>query len=501
MKTTTKSLGFLAIANTPKLTSTVNGGYCKLYLLSFTLMAVLFLQNFSVKAQGSNPDSTIPMVKLIDMTGSGFDRMYTDYENGRTRQIYFYHKGVTTLDGKDITPGGNVLFYDTLTKKAVIAETLRNAKHLTKYENKLFYVLNKIDLYSYDLTTGDIKFLLKATDQIIGFSVMPEGKILVNAKSGGSSNSPYTLGGVSRVAIFNTKDSNIENITDVANIYQVVAVGNTVVYAESAYWFNTPGTGPAFRLNIYNRTTGETYSRTDFNALGLFIKTSDSTFLITYDPVGGGASRLALVNTNKDLHDGMFEKEDVLELAMFLAPPIVGTNGLDNPMSPEKYFMNNEVVFSGEWYVKNLRTGIEVNRASDETYVMNLSTFEEDYVGKITNPWPLARFNFANRVDGRIIMFDPFKGTPYTNKVYGASTSFVKNTKIAGVSVYPNPAVDGFVTIDVPANADVEVYSVTGQLTFSQKVFNSTQIPVNSGINIVKIKIDNSVQTVKVIGR
>lgn len=500
MKTITKSLGILAIANTPKLTSTVNGGYRKLYLLSFTLMAVLFLQNFSVKAQGSNPDSTIPMVKLIDMTGSGFDRMYTDYES-RTRQIYFYHKGITTLNGKDITPGGNVMFYDTVARKAVIVEALRYAKHVTKYENKLFYVLDTVNVYSYDLTTGVVEFLLKANDQIINFSVEADGKILVNAKSEGSSSLPYAIGSVSRVAIFNTKDSNIENITNAANVYQAVIIGNTVVYAESAYWFNTPGTGPAFRLNIYDRATGKTYSRTDFNALGLFIKTSDSTFLITYDPVGGGASRLSLVNTNKDLHDGTFDKEDVLELAMFLAPPIVGTNGLDNPMSPEKYFMNSEVVFSGEWYVKNLRTGIEVNRASDETYVMNLSTFEEKYVGKIANPWPLARFNFANRVDGRIIMFDPFKGTPYTNKVYGASTSSVKNTKIAGLSVYPNPAVDGFVTIDVPANADVEVYSVTGQLTFSQKVFSGTQIPVNSGINIVKVKIDNSVQTVKVIGR
>ena len=82
MKTNTKSLGFLAIANTPKLTAAVNGGYRKKnYLLSFTL-AVLFLFNFTdVKSQTS--DSTTAMYRQFEAKSAQFDKMFNDEANNR----------------------------------------------------------------------------------------------------------------------------------------------------------------------------------------------------------------------------------------------------------------------------------------------------------------------------------------------------------------------------------------------------------------------------------
>lgn len=486
---------FSAIADKAKSLTSVKG-LSKFFLLTFTLSA-LFLQNISsVNAQGSSTDTAIKMVKMIDMKGSGYDKLFLDY--ARNRQIYTYHKGVITLRGKDVAPGGNVVFYDTLTDEAVVVEALRNAKHVTQYENKLFYVIDKVNIYSYDLATGEVNFLLKASDQIISFQNTPDGEILVNALNGGSSNVPYAIGSVSRVAIFDTKDSNFENITDAPNVYQAVPVGNTVVYAESAYWFGTLGTGPSFRLNIYDRTTGKTYSETNYNGLGLIIKNSDSTFLIGFGPMSGGSDRLAQVNVKRDLHDLTFNKKDLFEIVRFTVPPIVGDKA--DPKSPEKNFLNNEVLFSGNWYTKNLITGVEVNRGYDETYAMDLVTFKETYIGKIFNPYPSTRFNFANRVDSRIIMVNEVSGVPYVNNLYTKpTTNIVKNVVIPGVSVYPNPA-NGVTNINVPNEANVEVYSAQGQLTFSQRVFDNAQVPVNIGINIVKITLGNSTQIIKVIG-
>lgn len=496
MKTTTKSLGFLAIANTPKLTSTVNGGYRKNCLLSFTLMAVLFLINFSVKAQ-ANPGGTTLILNQFTAKSAQFDKLFNDESNNRL--IFTYVKDVTVLNGVDLTPGVRVLFMDKKTGKASPAPSvLTSAKHVYMYEGKLFYKIDSTSIYSYDLKNGNSKLLLTTNSQIISFWNMSGNRILVNTRNGGDVTMPLALvtGITSRLAVYNYETGEATNISNEPNIYQVFNIGEKIVFFESGSWFNKPGV--PFRANVYDPKTGRTYSRTDFNILGLNIPTSDSTFILWYNPVQGGAWRMAVVNVNQDLNGTTFNREDRLALGGFWAPPITGKGGDIDPASPSPYFMNNERVAGGNWWVQNLLTNEVNNRADDEIWATNLSTFKEVYVGKFYDQKNNRSMYGGKLLDGRFVSLDEYGF--FTTKLYG-ETGAIKNTKITGVSVYPNPAVDGFVTIDVPANADVEVYSVTGQLTFSQKVFNSTQIPVNSGINIVKVKIDNSVQIVKIIGR
>ena len=445
----------------------------------------------------ANPDTSIPMLRQFTAKSAQFDKMFDDKDNNRL--IFTYVKDVTVLNGVDLTPGVKVLFMDKKTGNVAPApKALTNAKHVYMYEGKLFYKLDSTDIYSYDLKTGNSKLLLTTNSQIMGFWNMSGNRILVNARNGGDVTMPIALttGSTYRLAVYNYETGETANISNEPNIYQAFSVGEKIVFFESGYWFNKPGV--SFRANVYDPATRNIYSRTDFNAIGLNIPTSDSTFILWYDPVQGGAWRMAVVNVDQDLNGATFNREDRLTLGGFWAPPVAGKGGDIDPASPSPYFMNNERVAGGDWWIQNLKTNEINNRPSDEVWAVNLSTFTSSFIGKYRDyvrDWPITE---GYVIDGRFIS----PGTPwfYTTKLYG-ETGVIKNTKIVGVNVYPNPAVDGFTTVEVPSSADVEVYSVTGQLTFSQKVFNRTQIPVSSGINIVKINIGNLVQTVKVIGR
>lgn len=487
MKTTTKSLGHLAIANTSKLTAVK--GY-RNFLLPFTLMVVLFFINiFSVNAQGGEPTA---MLRQFTATSKGFDKLFNDELHKML--IVTYHADVTTLDGKDLLPGTKVITVNKLTGERLTGpEVLRNAKHIFMYDNKLFYIKDTVKLYSYDLTTSENKFLLQANDRIINFYNMPGNRMLVNARTGGLISMPnaVTTGDVYRLAIYNYETGVVTNITNVPNIYQAFSVGNKVVYLESRFWFNTQ-TGPVFRVSVYDMYTGNTYSHTDYNVLGSANPTSDSTFVLRYEPAGGGPVVLSVVNVDKDIHDATFDAEPILEGVSLYAPPIAA--GATDPYSPILHFVNNE---AGVYYTKNLKTGQVNNRTDEEIWLMNLSTFTEKYVGTFKDALTDRPIYGGVSIDGRFVSAGSIG--LLTTKLYGETES-VSNITIPGVKVYPNPATTGFTSVDVPANADIEVYSALGQLTFSQRVFSNTQIPVSTGVNIVKITIGNLTQTVKVIG-
>ncbi|NUM31144.1 MAG: T9SS type A sorting domain-containing protein [Bacteroidetes bacterium] len=494
MKTNTKSLGFLAIAAKPKLLATVNSCRSRrsFSLLPITLAVLFFLKSTDVNSQSGSSDTSIPMLRQFEVKSAAFDKMFNS-----NLLIFTYTRDVTVLNGVNLTPGVRVLFMDKKTGQVMPApKALTNAKHVYMYEGKLFYKLDSTSIYSYDLKNGSIKLLLATKSQIIGFWNMSNDRILVNVRNGGVVTMPLSLTSraTSRLAIYNYETGETIDISNEPNIYQAFSVGEKIVFFESGYWFNKPGV--SFRANVYDPANDKVYSRTDFNAIGLNIPTSDSTFILWYDPVQGGGRRMAVVNVNQDLNGTTFNREDRLTMSGFWAPPIAGKDGDIDPASPSPYFMNNEMVTGGNWWIQNLKTNEVNNRPYDEVWAMNLSTFTTSFVGKYRDyvrDWPITE---GYVIDGRFV--SPGTNWFYTTKLYG-ETGAVKNTKIAGVSVYPNPAV-GYTTVDVPENADVEVYSVTGQLAFSQKVFNSAQIPVNSGINIVKISTGNLTQTLKVIG-
>jgi hypothetical protein len=485
---------FSAIAGNAKSSASVKGR-SKFSLLSFVLVALFSINFIGANAQGGNPDTPTPMLRQFEARSLQFDKMFNDESNNRL--ILTYVKDVTVLVNKgiaqDLEPGVKVLFFDKKTADVTVPNSLLNAKHVFMYEGKLFYILDTVNIYSYDLKTGEVKLLLTANDRIMGFWNMPGSRILVNARTGGSPTSPYALATqVYKLSIYDYENSTITNITDLPNIYQAFSVGNKIVYLESGSWFNKPGV--AFRANVYDLSTGQTYSRTDFNILCLNIPTSDSTFILWYNPTQGGAWRMANVNVNKDLVGNTFNKEDVLEVGGFWAPPIAG--GGSDPYSPSPYFMNNESVKGGSWH-KDLRTNKVSDPSFDEVWAMNLSTFNFSLVGKFKDylrDWPVTG---GYVVDGKFV--SPNGSWLYTSKLYG-ETNAVKSVKLSGVSVYPNPAASN-TNITIPGNGSVEVYNSTSQVIFSQNFTGTISVPVNSGLNIVRVTIGTQTQIFKVLGK
>jgi len=464
--------------------ATVNG-YCKFFLLPFALMVVLFLTNISVKAQGN--DSAKPMFRQFQAKSEQFDKLFDD--DLHDRLILTYHKDVTILDGNDMDPGVRVLFMDkSLGKPSVGPAELTNAKHIYLYENKLFFIIDFVNLYYYDLASKQARLIYQANEQIINFYNMSGNRILVNAKSGSASFTDP----ISKLSVYNYETGETVNISDMPNIYQAFSVGNKIVYFESSFWFGTSGV--MWRANVYDLATGNTYSRTDFNGLGLGIPTSDSTFLFGFGPAGGGSDRLSVVNVNKDLYGSTFIKDDVFEVLGFTAPPIAG--GDKDPKSPTRYFMNNEEVGAVVWK-KNLKTNEVNTRPGDEVWSMNLSTFKLTFIGKYYDYVRNTVVDAGRIVDGRFISIGDWM---LTSQLYG--TIGIQTALLSGLSVYPNPSSKGYVTVNLPGDGQIEVYSVTGQMTFSQKVsFENTQVMILPGVNILKVTVGNQTQTFKVMGK
>ena len=466
--------------------ATVNG-YCKFFLLPFALMVVLFLTNISVKAQGE--DTPKAMYRQFQAKSEQFDKLFND--DIHDRLILTYHKDVTILDGKDQDVGVRVLFMDkSLGKPEVGPAELTGAKHIYLYENKLFYIIDKVNIYYYDLASKQARLIYQANDRIINFYNMPGNRVLINALNG----SPSLTEPVSRLSVYNYETQESVNVTDNPNIYQAFSVGNKVVYLESSFWFATSGI--TFRANVYDLATGKTYSRSDFNVLGSGNATSDSTFILRFEPAGGGANIWAVVNVNLDLHDATFSMFNMLEGGGLGIVPIAG--GEKDPMSSTMYFMNNEIVLDGGCYNKNLKTGFVPKRDVGEIWSMNLSKFSENYVGKFQDAITQRTIYGGYQLDNRFVS----AGSDWflTSKLYG--TIGIKNQVLHGVSVYPNPTTKGFITINTPEPASIEVYSVTGQMTFSQKAsFENTQVMILPGVNILKVTINGQTQTIKVMGK
>lgn len=490
MKTNTNHFDFVVIATKSKLLATVNSCRKILSLLPITLAVLFSLKSIDVMAQNATP-----MFSQFSASSKQFDKLFNDEKNNQL--ILTYHKDITVFNGQDVTPGAKIIFMNKLTGIATIGpEVMRNAKHIYMYDNKLFYIIDSVNLYSYDLTTAENKLLLVANDRIINFYNMGNSRILVNARTGGNVGGSYSITApVSRLAIYDYAYNTVVNVTDLPNIYQAFSVGEKVVYFESSFWFATSGV--TFRVSIFDPSNNKTYSRTDFNVLGLGIPTSDSTFLIGFNPLIGGSDRLAVVNVSKDLHDATFNKDDIFEGFGFFAPTIAGAN--KDPYSPILYFLNNEFVFDGSLRFKNLKTGKLNTKPDGEVWSINLPTFKETYLGTFKD----ANNNFVyggSFIDNRFVSVSWSRGL-LTTKLYGQTQS-VKNLTIPGVSIYPNPSVLSFVNVSLPEDGLIETLSVTGQTIFSQKVsFGVAQAPILPGINIVRVTIGGKTQTFKVVGQ
>jgi hypothetical protein len=498
MKTNTNLFGFVTNVTKPRLLATVNS-FSKIFsLLPITLAVLFLLKSTDVKSQGVS-DSITPMFRQFEAKSAQFDKMFDDKSGDRL--IFTYVKDVTVLKNKglakDLYPGTRVLFMNKQTGNVSTDPVLLYAKHVFMYDNKLFYIKDSTRLYSYDLVTSEVKLLVTTNSRIMFFYNMTGDRVLISIRNSGSANmqEANTIN-VTRLAVYNYNTGEIKNITDLPNIYQAFNIGEKIVFFESGYWFNKPGI--RFRANTYDPVSEKLYSRTDFNALGLCIPTSDSTFILWYNPAEGGAYRMTVVNVNKNLVGSTFTGEDIFKLAGFWAPPVAGMNGDADPASPTVYFMNNERVVGGAWWFENLKNGIVNQRVDEEIWATNLLTFKEVYIGRFYDQLRNYPIYSGARFDDRFASFN--ETGFYTTKLYG-ETGAIKSAKIDGVKVYPNPSSNGFTTIDVPENANVEIYSVDGRMTFSQKVsFGNTEIPINSGVNVIKIEIGSNIQTVKVIG-
>ena len=484
MKTNNKSLGLGTRFQNLTL-ATVNG-YGKTFLLSFTMTVLFLINSLSVSAQGN--DSAKPMYRQFVAKGQ-FDKLFND--TARNQLILTYHTDVA-LNG-NLSTGEHLVFMDKATGKASLGpKEFVDVRHIYMYDNKLFFLSKTagqlVNINYYDLVTKQARLIYQAYGQIINFYNMSNNRILVNAMSGSTGLTENT----SRLAIVDYETQETINITDAPNIYQAFSVGNKIVYFESSFWFGTSGV--MWRANVYDLTTGKTYSRTDFNGLGLGIPTSDSTFLFGFGPPAGGLNRLALVNVNSDLQGLMFNKEDLFDGLGIGVPPIVGGN--QDPKSSILYFMNNERLADGQGYNKNLKTGFVPKRDVGEIWSMNLSKFSENYVGKFQDAITQRTIYGGYQLDNRFVS----AGSDWflTSKLYG--TIGIKNQVLHGVSVYPNPTTKGFITINTPEPASIEVYSITGQVIFSQNVTGDTQIPIQPGLNILKVTIDDQTQIFKIVG-
>ena len=88
-----------------------------------------------------------------------------------------------------------------------------------------------------------------------------------------------------------------------------------------------------------------------------------------------------------------------------------------------------------------------------------------------------------------------------------SGTAGLVDNQIGTLDIYPNPVVDGKLTIsmqDFNQNATLEVYAISGRLVHSEKINNAsneyqTQLNLNTGIYIIKLQNDLTVKTQKLI--
>lgn len=410
------------------------------------------------------------------------------------RLIFFAHKGYSTLNGKALPSGSNVIFFDKKTGKTSFVSSLTNAKHVYPFEGKLFFIKDSTQIWSYDLDDGATALCFTANDRIINFWNMGNDQILVNARSGGT---VYIAGktmpsNANRLAIVNYVRDTIVNITNQPYIFQAFTCGDWVVYLEGPKWFGYSG---RFRTTIYNYKTGLSCSRSDFTANFLAIPRNDSTFLMWNDYPGSTKISLVNVNSSKNVAGDTFFKDDIFDMGVGgWAPPIVG-NELD-PASPIPYFQDN-IWCRGDVEYKNLKTGQEIYPSQNEIWFWNLNTFEATYAGTFKDSANDMFIGGIENIGDRYVMFG-LKGF-LTTKLFRATTG-IKNTQIAGLVVYPNPTT-GNVNVSMPQSGFIEAYSVTGQLTFSQKALvEDTRVPTIPGLNIIRVTIGNQTQTFRVLG-
>lgn len=463
-------------------------------IMMLLLFTVAFF--FSVNAQYTK------MYEQFKIMPNRFQNLFNDTVGKRL--ILTDHVGFKTLNNQDLLPGSNVVFFDKATGKAMLApDPLKNAKHVYLYDNKLFYIKDSVKVFSYDLATSTVKLCAVANDRIINFWCMPNSRLLINARSGGNStigSGPETAT-ATRLAIFDYEHQTVQNISDNPYIFQAFACGDWIVYQESGYWFGKKG---ADKISIQNIHTGKTFYRTDVYILYRAIPVSDSTFLMWYYPQTGGGSKIAKVNVLDVRNTGdIFYRDDVLNMGSGgWAPPVAGNDS--DPVSPIPYFIDGQWC-NGDFPYRNIKTNEEIYPATDEIWFWDLATLRPYLAGKFVDTVTNMPIGNVFNVDNRYVTFG-WLSRFITTELYGPKqTTGVSTTAIAGLSVYPNPTSDGAINLNMPRAGKIEVYSISGQLQFSQnleaggkRVQNVFTLP---GVYYIKVTIGNQVQTFKVLSQ
>lgn len=486
MKNKNKDLSFLGGMFKSGKPTAVNGS--RIFMLLFITVAFFFSP--VAKAQVTN------MYPQFTIKTNSIERIISN----DNVVIISSPSGFEIIDGKIQPTGTNTCFFDTVSRKALPGpDELKNSSQLWLFDSKLFYIVDSTQIWSYDLGTKNSNLCFTANDRIINFWNMPGNRLLVNARSGGTTSvgeGPVPVS-TTRLSIVNYNDGSVVNITDAPYIFQAFACGEKIVYLEGPKWFGPyPG---QFKTTIYDPSTGETFSRSDFIANYLSIPVSDSTFLMRNEYAGPNIVSLVNVNDPRNIPGDTFFREDILDVGVAgWAPPVI-PSGNNLLWSSIPYLPNREVQFSK---IKNLKTGVVYEAPDEEVWVYNIDDFSVKNLGGFFDPElnkPVySVFSLGDKYCQ--IMNNRF----VVSKLYGKTTG-VKNTTIVGLSVYPNPTSDGAINLTMPSAGKIEVYSITGQLRFSQNLeaggTRVQNIAVLPGTSYIRVTIGNQSQTFTVLSQ
>jgi Secretion system C-terminal sorting domain len=191
-------------------------------------------------------------------------------------------------------------------------------------------------------------------------------------------------------------------------------------------------------------------------------------------------------------------------------------------------------------YLPYLLTGLLQNYGTSVAKVVRRDTSIDNYAGQTFNPriniigadwktfnpttnlWKLADSTtyFVKTSNGKIykMVFTGFGGTTngnciFTRELVGQVTSVkAADNKIAALAISPNPASDGHFNIvydfgKMPQRADFQLFTLSGQAVYSQKLQNSEGVQVlqmptlnlNNGVYIARLTFDGQTLVRKVV--
>lgn len=270
-----------------------------------------------------------------------------------------------------------------------------------------------------------------------------------------------------------------------------------------------------------NQGSGQNQTST-FKKLKVDRLAFDTSWIFTYANIDGSNSRTIIIN--KPRYAGkLFAYHNLLNDSTHDREPsqkwdILFTRyGANYTQFGQTIFSTNTGVFSHPNTLTSRLQGVATTDAVPGVYAHNLTGIGTDWK---ENPGPgqpnfivydsltfFTKNNASNREDK--LVFEAFRGSSTgvivfnkTNIKLGTGLSSI--SKLANINVYPNPAND-HINFELEDNASYEVSLIdfSGKVLTS-KIINATDasLPisgVNTGLYLIRISNENSVQTVRIL--